>query len=212
MKVFRWQWDNISCRDATVWRLSGRVFVVLEFDHHFLHDGRTVVLVPRPHGRLAHDGTVERRRFGEDGHARTILGVPFRRKVVTQLHDVRPRQANELRRIVFVLYVVAFVLGVEPLHGGQYPAPVLVRSRYLGGHLLPRSRRVLSPSRLLGPSGRRGRHDARPTGVLDRLFAPLQLLQESVDGVFLRYLQRFEVPRHRHGQFRRGGIVPDGDG
>mmetsp|Transcript_2963 Transcript_2963/g.8305 ORF Transcript_2963/g.8305 Transcript_2963/m.8305 type:complete len:217 (-) Transcript_2963:122-772(-) len=128
---------------------------------------------------------------------------------------MRPRQTNQLGRVILVLHIVRFRVGIKPLHGCQNPRSVLVGARDLGGHLLAGSRRALAAlalpnlQRKVGVVVRRG---SRVIGLGGRsASAKLQALQETADARFFVHLHLLEVAGHGDRQLGGRCLLSHGD-
>lgn len=111
------------------------VLVILEFEDELLDHRGVGARLDLPHGGLAHDGAVEGRGLGEDGH-NTSTAVEASLVAHGEAHDMIPGKADELGGVVLVLHVVGFGVGVETLDVGKDPGTILVGSGDLGGDLL----------------------------------------------------------------------------
>ena len=145
--------NDVAAGHTTVGSAAVLVLIVLEFEDELLDHRGVGARLDLPHGGLAHDGAVEGRGLGEDGHD-TSTAVEASLVAHGEAHDMIPGKADELGGVVLVLNVVGFGVGVETLDVGKDPGTILVGSGDLGGDLLVGTGGNLGPAALAHEVGR----------------------------------------------------------
>jgi hypothetical protein len=117
-----------------------------------------------------------------------------------------PWQSNQFGRIVFILNIVRFGIGIEPLHTGQNPRSIFIRPGDLCSHLLSGTSCQLIATAF---GLKVGRSSAIKVGSIPLILGiSIEFAQKSPNAGFFVHLELFKVTRDGHGQLGRRCFRP----